>query len=334
MKPRDETKNSNVFRVMLAMLLACVLFAAGCEGDAPADILSARDYTGYLLITSVTTDPATGPGLATMFDPTGDLYKVIADYVASGTTYASGAVFRAPNMLYLTVEPSERVDYISIDTGETEYSYSNSNMTAAPLRQMAYSGYDQSIFVSESNINTVEKLSSNWQRVGAPFIPASVTTGATTCTITTVISMAVIPEDGRIGVLTSNRLNIYDKDGNCLVTVSGAPVNASTPWGLAYHPTSGKFLITRVGDHSVWSIDPDGTNATQIYVSATFINTPRAIDADDDGYIYVSSSGSDTIEKLYYDGTGVATRALTVPLIGPNVFTQNVQQISVMRREP
>jgi DNA-binding beta-propeller fold protein YncE len=147
--------------------------------------------------------------------------------------------------------------------------------------------------------------------------------------------MAVIPEDGRIGVLTSNRLNIYDKDGNCLVTVSGAPpVNGSTPWGLAYHPTSGKFLITRVADHSVWSIDPDGTNATQIYVSATFINTPRAIDADDDGYIYVSSSGSDTIEKLYYDGTGVATRALTAPLIGPNVFTQNVQQISVMRREP
>jgi hypothetical protein len=60
------------------------------------------------------------------------------------------------------------------------------------------------------------------------------------------------------------------------------------------------------------------------------INTPRAITVDSSGYIYVGSSGTDTIEKLSYSGVGSATRALTGALIGPGIYSQNPTSIVVI----
>ena len=143
---------------VVPVFVAIALFSAGCDGEKASDILAAKDYTGHLLITSVTTDPATGPGIASLFNPAGELAQIVADYMAGGTTYASAVALRPPNLAYLVVEPSERVDLISLDSGDTVGTYSNSNMTANPFRQMAYSAYDGSIFVTESNINSIEKF--------------------------------------------------------------------------------------------------------------------------------------------------------------------------------
>jgi DNA-binding beta-propeller fold protein YncE len=119
----------------------------------------------------------------------------------------------------------------------------------------------------------------------------------------TPFGITCIPGSDYIAVVSmaaSERLSIYDANGNCITHITAAPLNAGTPNGIAYHATSQKIIITCSTDHAIYSINLDGSGSTQIFLNRTRINTPRAVITDADGYIYVSSTGTDTIEKLFF----------------------------------
>jgi hypothetical protein len=306
-------------------------FAAimGCKGDYPSDLLTAQSsLDGYVMVTSVTADPTTGPGLITLFDANGQFNKVVLDLYATGTNFSVGAEFIPPSTGLFAIEGVDSLMAIDLVSGVTQ-TVIHSGLNSGPLRQIARSTADGSIYVVESNAAQVEKFDSNFQRLGNPFVGATVGS----CALATPFGIAYIPTTQRIAVVssaTSGRLSIYDRDGNCIQHITASPFNAGTPSGITYHSRSNKFVISRAGDHSLWAVNLDGTSPQQIYLNATIINTPRAITSDSQGYLYVSSSGTDTIEKLFYSGTGSASRVLSGPFLGPNIYTQNVSAIKVI----
>lgn len=302
---------------------------AGCKGDYGLDIVQTQSiYSGNLVITSVTTDPGTGPGLVSMYDSEGTLVSILQDLFSTGTNFGTGVDFIPPNKVIAAIEGNDALHEIDLGAA-TIRTITNTNLASGPLRQLTRSTVDGSIYIVEANPAQVEKFTSDYQRVGNPFIGA--TTGS--CALATPYGIAFIPTVEYIAVVSSavsGRLSIYDKDGNCIRHQTTAPMNAGTPSGITYHSLSNKLVITRATDHSIWSMNIDGTNPFQIYLNSTIINTPRAITSDADGYLYVSSSGTDTVEKLYYSGTGTASRALPGPLVGPSVHAQNVSSILVV----
>ena len=126
-------------------------------------------------------------------------------------------------------------------------------------------------------------------------------------------------------------MSIYDSTGSsCVAHITAAPLNGGTPTAVAYHAATNKILVTFATTHAIYAFDPDGTNATQIYLNSTVINTPRALATGANGSIYVGSSGTDSVEKLSWNGTGTASRVGSIALIGPGLYTQNPTAIVVV----
>jgi hypothetical protein len=93
---------------------------------------------------------------------------------------------------------------------------------------------------------------------------------------------------------------------------------------------SGKFIFSFSTTHAIFAVDEVGLNPVQIYLNATLINTPRSLACGSDGSIFVGSDGTDTVEKLSYSGSGMATRALGGTFRGPDVYTQNPSALAVV----
>lgn len=306
-----------------------------CAGGKSLDIVPGDgDYSGSIVVTTVATDPSTGPGVASLFDPSGKLVKIIQDYYAY-SEFPTGSAFVPPDQVLISVDGADRLELWSLSKSALLYPVTHAGLSSSPLRQIARDPIDGSIYVAEASANTVEKFTLNpnggYARAGNPFIAANV--GG--CSLATPWSIAVIPDSQQVAVLSSpsggsGRLSIYDKDGNCVRHLTTAPISANAPQGLAYHRPSGKLILGFVTNHSLYSIDLDGTGATLIFQNSTIINAPRSIAADKDGFLYVTSSGTDTIEKLSYSGTGTASRATAGPLIGPGITSQNPTSVMVI----
>lgn len=319
-----------------SLLLAAAGTAAlvACAGQNPLDLVSGANvnYSGYLAVTTVATDPATGPGLVALFSPQGQFVRVVHDYFST-SEFPTGSAFVPPDKLIVGVDGSDRMDLWNLTTTALQFPVTNANLLSntTPLRQVARDPVDGSVYIVESNPNTIEKFTVNadgsYSRAGNPFIPTTVGS----CVLSSPWGLTVIPSSQRVVVLSSaGRLSTYDKDGNCLQHLTAAPLNAGTPVGVAYHSPSNKLIVAFAATHALWSMDQDGSNAAQIFLNASIISTPRGIAADRDGYLYVTSSGTDTVEKLYYSGSGAATRALPGPLLGPSINTQNPTSITVI----
>lgn len=306
-----------------------VMVLAACQGEAVYNntVSSVSSLSGNVVVATVATDSATGPGVVSMINQLTGQVSILADYFESAN-FATGVSLFGSEAIIAAVEGVDRVDRIDLRTGSTTTFAVHAGFTATPLRGTAVAN-DGSVWVVESNLNTIEKFSSTGSRVGNPFI--NTTTGA--CVLSNPWGIAYIPGLERIAVINSNatgRLLIYDLNGNCISSVTTAPFNANTPVAIAYHARSNSLLTTFAGSHAIWATNTSGGSAVQIYLNASIINTPRAITADAAGDIYVGSSGTDTVEKLTWSGSGVATRALAGPLAGPSVYTQNPLAIVVV----
>ncbi|MBX3022359.1 MAG: hypothetical protein KF799_11860 [Bdellovibrionales bacterium] len=311
------------------LILVTILSAAlACKREEPLSLFESQTLSGDLIITSVATDPATGPGIISHFSSSGAFKAVLEDLFSSGSNFGTGSVFIPPQEVAVSVEGVDALHIVDL-VSRSINTITHTGLSSAPLRQMARDSIDGSLYVVEANTAQIEKFDSAYQRVGNPFIAA--TTGS--CALATPYGITFIPDTRYVAVVSmaaSGRLSIYDKDGNCVTHYTGAPFNAQTPVGIAYHSKSGKLIVTRAGDHSIWAVNTDGTSGTQIYLNSSIINTPRAVASDENGYIYISSTGTDTIEKLYWTGSGSASRALSGPLIGPGIYSQNVSSITVV----
>lgn len=310
----------NKFKIVFFILFSSLI--ASCSGDEATLVNSGP----YIAITSVTTGPATGPGIASVFNSSGELVTILKDFAASGTEYGAGVAHTGNLNFAISVDGVDRVDYVNMLSGVSS-SIANGALTATPIRHIA-SDNSQSIFITESNTNTIEKFDASGSRVGNPFI--ATTTGS--CVLASPWGIAVNPNNNRIAVISSaasGRFSLYNSDGTCNTHVTAAPFNSGTPTAIAYHPKTGRWIVTFATTHAIWAVNETGGSATQIYLNSSIINTPRAVACDSEGNIYVGSDGTDTVEKLYWSGTGLATRALAGPFAGPGIFTQNPTGIAV-----
>lgn len=315
--------------IVLGVFLA-LLFVACSSGTsrfiAPSE--AARSYSGYVMVATVATAPSTGPGILTLVSPDGTDVSVVQDLFIS-SEYVTGLAYLGSDRVAVGVDGADRIDVYNLLTGALTAFAVNVNITATPLRNMV-STADGSVYIVESNTNTVEKVDSSGSRVGAPFLPTTVGS----CVLSAPYGVAYDSANGRVAVISSaasGRLSIYnDTTGTCIAHVTTAPFNSGFPAGIAYHAPSGKYIVTFNTSHAIYSVDANGANAAQIYLNSAIINTPRTVATDTAGNIYVSSEGTDTVEKLYWSGSGTATRALSGPLLGPSVYSQNPTAILVI----
>lgn len=332
-----QTGRSDQLEVKLCLigLLFLSLITSCAEEDSPLDI-TGQLISGTIVISTVATDPSTGPGLVSYFDSGGNLISILKDYFASGARFSTGTAFVPPSSVLMMVESTLDVaDLVNLRTGQVSNSVLLSSfLSGAPVRQIAYSRSEDAVYVLETqsgNTGTIEKfILSSGQRLGNPFIA----TTTNTCVLANPYGIAFNENNQRLYVISAigaaGRLSVFDTSGNCISHTTVAPLNAGTPSGITYHSYSNKLIVSFASSHAIYSMNLDGTGAAQIYLNSTLINVPRSISSDSSGYLYVSSSGTDTVEKLFYDGTGVATRALSGPLIGPGIYSQNVSSITVI----
>lgn len=328
---------------LFASLISLVFL--GCQGDKPFDGFTSQGIpSGYIVVTTNQTDANASTGIVSIWTPEGDLYSTMLD-LSTTSEWAAGSVFLPPDRIALSIEGTDRLGVVNFFNPMVEAPpiyQSVTYLTSTPVRQvtMQVEHGQYAFYVAEGNQNTVEKFvlrpdSTSGARAGNPFIPANVTTNGVTCALAAPWGLTSIPTTSRIAVIStaaSGRLSIYDQDGNCVAHLTGGTLGAGTPIAVAYHAQADKLLVTFATSHAIYAFPADGSSnaGTLVYQNSAIINTPRAITTDSDGNIYVGSVGTDTIEKLTWTGTGLATLATSGPLIRNSIFTANPTSITVI----
>lgn len=326
------TKNLINSFLFVAVAVTLGLSLSACSSKKPFDGGSQSEdpstsplkiYSGKVVVTTVSTDPATGPGLVTMFNQDGSLHSSLRDLFPN-LEWASGSVFQSPDKVLVLIANSSRVEKLDL-TNLTNNNFTTARINGSPNRGLAQDAVDGTVYVAEQTANTIEKYDSNGVPIGAPFI--NTTTGA--CVLANPSGIAV-QSNRRLLAVQSTRLLIYDQNGGCLAAVTAAPFNANTPYAVAYHPQTDKILVGFYTNSAIMACNTSGASCTTIYSTPTIISNPRSMTVDSGGAIYVGSSGTDTIEKLLWTGSGLATRATTSPFIGPGIYTQNPTSVMVI----
>jgi hypothetical protein len=302
---------------------AIVLLITSCTGDQPLDIASR--YNGYLV---VATDPSS-VGRVAMFDPKGKFVRSL--YELTGGNYASGHAFLAPNELFVFIETPQVFDRFNLDNWSEDNVFTNV-VGGSPVRQVAISQSDNSIYFVIGNHNCLTKAtrlpSGGYTSLGLCSVPNS-----GSCVMNNPVAITWIPPTNQVAVTSvgaGQGVSIFNSDGSCVRQISAAPLNSGQPMGITYHSLSGKLIVSLNTLDEIYSMDLDGSNLTQIFLDSSLIDVPRGLTSDRLGNIYVGNATQDTIEKLYYSGTGVATRVGTSPFIPKNAYTLNPSQITVI----
>ena len=132
------------------------------EAENPVD-LQGRVPSKSIVVTTVTTDPSTGPGLVTYFESNGSVIRTLKDYFSTGTGFATGSAFVPPDSVLVMVENTLDVaDLFNLRTGESRNSVLFSSfLSGAPVRQIAYSESEDAAYILEvqaGNTGTIEKF--------------------------------------------------------------------------------------------------------------------------------------------------------------------------------
>lgn len=336
----DISKMSILFTLFIASTF-------GCGGDKAFDggqsLSSLSDYAGYIVVASVTTEgadgPSAGPGQVTLFDSKGNFVRKLRDYTLS-TEMPVGLAYDGNGNIYIAVDGSDRIEVHNILTGVTSTFGPVAGLSGNPIRDMVRRPSDGSLLVSEwTTSQSIEMYTPTGTRVSAPYITSS-TTGAATCNLSGPYGMAYIPTLDKLAIIShpagaaSGRLSVIDistATPSCDYHVTTAPFNANTPMAVAYHTQTNKLLVTFATGNTVSACNVDGTGCTTIINSPTIVITPRSITTDSKGYIYIGSTGTETIERYTWTGSGVATRdPAGGPLIGPRIESVNPSAILVI----
>lgn len=311
--------------------LWCSLISLSCSGEKALEIAGITNLSGYIIVSTVTTDSVGGPGTVSLFSPSGVFVRSLYEF--SGSNYVSGHAFMSPNHLISFVETDEYFDKFDLHAWKSKSIYSNTSLTASPVRQLAVSSLDGSVYVVNYNGDSIEKLTLNsdgsYSRAGNPFIPTTV--GA--CFLDAPWGIVYIPTTNQIAVASTSSINggvaIYNADGTCARNLTGT-LGSNNPVALAFHSPSGKLLVAKSNGGAIYAFNLDGSQISLIFNDSSLINAPRSMAADKDGYIYIGSATQDTIEKLSYSGFGNASRATSAAFIGPRILTLNPTAITVI----
>lgn len=330
------------------LILVLSLTLSGCTADSQFDQLTEEGGipSGSIIITS-NANGTTGPGIVSVWTADGRLDRVIYDYTKVGTGYASGIAYVAPNLIFSVTDTGGGASNDFLDLFNYSTPFANptnlfsslvSGGATTYMRQLAMvtdtTNNRYYAFIAEAGSNRIARLSSPIGSGGASslnFTRDYNFSNNGTCTLTTPYGVQYIPSNGYLAVVHSaatGRINIFDLSGNCI----GSTSMTNFPTGAAYHSLSNKVLVTYATNSSISAHNPTTgaqSPASAIYTSAGQLSTPRAIAADNNGYIYVGSDGLDQVVKLYWDGSA-ATATYIGTIIQTSVFTQNITSITVV----
>ncbi len=322
----------------------------GCSKSTVFDQLESQTAaipSGSIIVTS-NSNGTTGPGIISIWTPTGTLDRVLYDYTKVGVGYASGVAYVSPSSLFVVSDSGggasndflDLFDYFTPFANPTNlFSSLVSGAATTYVRQMALvtdtAASRHYAFISEAGSNRIARLSSPiGTGVGAGglnFTRDYNFAANGTCTLATPYGVSHISSSGNLAVIASaaaGRVNIFTQTGTCV----GSTAMTNFPTGAAYHALADRVLVTyattsAITSHNITTGAADP--AVAIYTSPAQLSTPRAIATDASGYIYVGSDGLDQVVKLYWDGvTASATYVGTI--IQTSVFTQNITSITVV----
>ncbi len=326
---RRENILSSVWACAIALFFTLVItfMIAGCAGENFFDQLtvsSAESLSGYIVVSSSSAVAGTvgSSGAVALFDPQGVFVRSLRDYYDT-VEVPQGLAVIGPTSVLINVDGSDRLELVNPLT--SVYStYSVSGISATPARQMAVDS-NNNVYVAEYNLNTIEKIDSTGTRVGSPFISSG---GG--CTMSNVWGLTYVSSTDRLVVSNysnSNLLFYNPNTGACASSVTNAAFGSNTT-AIAYHAQTNKILTARITGEQIYASSAAGASPAVVYLNNSRVNDPYAIAVDSNGFVYIGANGQDTIEKFSFSGTTL-TPVLSGPLIGPNVYTQNVTQIAI-----
>jgi hypothetical protein len=330
--PYVKRKISRKLHSKILLLLPCIFLFNSCSSSKPFDdglesaTSESTSYSGYVVVTSVTTDPTTGPGVVSLFKPDGTFYSSLRDLYPS-LEWAMGSAFLAPDKILVGIGNGSRIEQLDLTTGILS-NFATARISGNPNRVLIKDPANETFYLAEQNggSSAIEKFDSSGSPIGAPFIPAS----KAPCSLNAPTGIAYISTSGNIAVIQNKRLNIYTNQGACVATVTASPFNNNTSYGIAYHAQTDKLIVAFASNSAIYACSTLGTGCTSIYLNTSIVKTPRAVTTDDDGNIYIGSSGTDTVEKFTWTGTGQATRVSGGSFIAPGIYSQNPTSIMVI----
>jgi len=222
-----EDKSMAKSFLYLLILGALSFLVTSCSGEKAFDGVNSLDVQmkGYIVVSTVTTDPSSGPGMVSIFKPDGTYVSTIRDHFVSTNQWTSGIAFVPPNEVLLAVglNGTSRIERVNLNTGNLDNFYAGVRISGNPNRELARAA-DGSIFLAEQNAHTIEKFDKNGLPIGTTFIATTTTTGAVTCTLSNPWGLTIVPADGtnpeRLVAISSGaagRLSVYNAaDATCL----------------------------------------------------------------------------------------------------------------------
>lgn len=339
-----------MLRLKWILFFTALVIFAGCSGQKAYDNGVAPystptpepTYSGYVLVASVMTEnsdgPVSGPGWVSLFDPQGNFVRKIADYTGQ-TAFPVGLAYTGSGNVLIALDGTDRIESHNLNTSVTTSFGPLVGLSGNPIRDLARRTVDGSLFISEwTNTHNVERYDSLGNRQQAPYIASTV---GGTCNLNGPYGMAYIPGYDRLAVIshpagaTSGRLSVYDvsdpANPACVNYVTAAPFNANTPTAVAYHALTNRILVTLSTGNLVAACQVSGTGCSTIINTPVLVSNPRAITTDGNGYIYVASVDTHTIERFTWSGSGAAVRnPAGNAFIGPRSETINPTAILVI----
>lgn len=297
----------------LALLGACGQLSVPF-GDKNSKVQSPDEtYSGHFLASS------SQFSTVALFNAAGEFVKIVRDLNAIAEI-PYGIAWLGNGLFHLVVDGNDRVETLNLATGAVTTYYANvTNLVGTPIQGIVSDGAG-SVYVIETNSNTIERFSTfdgMGIRVGNPYIGTTIGT----CVLATPRNMILLP-NGNLAVINSGngRLNIYNVSTatpTCVTAVTAAPFSANAPMDLAYHGPSDKIVVVFNTSSAIATVNTNGTSPLQVYSNTTIVLNPTAIAIDPSGYLYVANTGFNSVEKFLLSG-GTVTRALNAPFIAPS----------------
>ncbi len=232
-----------------------------------------------------------------LYDLEGNLMHVVADFTGSNDTPKGIAPFDNLSFAVL-LDGADRISRLSL-VGEPPVDFViNANLTGN-LWQMAFDDDRSRYFAIETN--TIEAFDRSGERVGAPYIAATVGS----CVLTTPRGLTYAGGGLLISTATGNDdINVYDVSESVPTCVRANTTFGNVdPTAVLAH-SNGLLYVATQGDDRVYSFSGDGSGTGTVVwgTNTAVLGNPTALLEMPDGALLVASDLTNSVVRLDTDG--------------------------------
>lgn len=315
-----EIINKFSFAILLLTLIGCSddgtdigLDSPPVQNEGTAPSVSDPNPVFKILIAS---GDANHRGI-TSYDLNGSGASNIIDLRNFGAT--PNGLAKGPDGEFLTsVDGADSI--LSVAYSDEHSFFYGSGLLNGALYDIEYGPVMDYYYVVESNI--IEVFNSSGIRQASAYIPTSL--GG--CTLSGPRNMHAT-EDGLLYVAdyTAGRIHKYDISSHAAVCLESFSVSGLQPYAVIKH-SNGLLYFGSYSQDAVFTLDEDDMTVTNIFdPGLTILRDPRGLAELPDGDIIVSSSYTDSIERIDENGA----RQGFEPFIS-DIFSLNVTDIEVI----